>query len=491
MAIKNGIWNALANAAITLTGVIGSILVVRSLNRDQYGTLSYYLWLASIFFFLGTLALPNAITKITSELNGNGREEEAHALSRWVRCCLLAINLLLAVSLALWASRAAEPEKSYLLIIAFVLVPNALMAVLRSTFWGREQYRPVSVTMMIGSLVQLLFIALGYLFNWGVTGFLAALVSISVVQAVALAILLRSSDRSPRTTNKSFSLPERALLRRYFAFALPATLVLCTELVVWQRSEIFFLERLSTLDQVGFYNLGYTIFGSLLTLGWALVHGFYPAISRNYGAGAWSRIGQQLHQGLILAALFAVPLTFGGWAILQNLTLLLYTPKMLPMVPVAQVLLVGILPGVIVGMLTLTVNSIGGIWIQVRAGLVMLVVSISLDLVLVPRLGAMGAALASTLTQVSYALLLTIILRVRYNLGLPLRKIGSILFVGAPTTFLVPVLAQNWFSGVVGLALAICLAAAMYTAVIHSLGYLQLLIMSTTGHENFASIGKP
>jgi len=481
VAIKNGLWNAFANAAGTLTGVVSSILIVRSLSPVAYGTFSYYIWLAGILSILGTLAFPNAITKITSELQGDQRQSEARVLSRWVVLGLLGLNLLLSAGIIIWAFRLPAPGRIYLLIISVVTTPNALMAVLRSTLWGQERYKPVALTMIIGSVLQLGFTVLVYLLNWGVPGFLLALFSTSVVQAIGLVLIVGFPFDRSGTISKVLPTPEHSIFRRYLAFAFPATLVLCYEVIVWQRSEIFFLGWLSNLEQVGFYNLAYTIFSMLLTSGWALLHGFYPAMSRHYGAGEWFHIHEKVRQGVIFAALFAVPLTFGGWAVLNNLTVLMYTPKMLPSVPAAQVLLLGLLPGVITGLFSMLVNAVGGIWLQVKLGLAISAVSIGLDLILIPRFGALGAAIASTTTQLAYAIFLAVIIRRKYQIMLPFRPVVSIVVIGAFTTFLVPTLTQSWFSGIAGLVSAIIVAAALYMTTTFSLGYFRSIQAAEVG----------
>ena len=458
-----------------LSGVLGSILIVRSLTREQYGTFSYFLWLSSILNTLGTLAFPSAVTKITSELRGNGQDAGARSLSRWVAQCLLAGNVLLSVGFVLWAFHSPGSQKLYWLMIALSLAPNAITAILRSTLWGRENYRPVSLTIGITSVLQMAFIGIAYIYHWGVAGFLAALLSVSAMQALGLSIVLGRPIQRRSSRRMLFQVPPVPILRRYWAFAAPATLVLCYEVVVWQRSEIFFLQRWSSLDQVGFYNLAYTVFSTLLALGWALLHGFYPAFSKDYGAGQWPRIRDKVRQGMIVAALFAVPLTFGGVAILHNLTVFLYTPKMLPMVPVAQILLLGLLPGVITGLFSMLVNSVGGVWIQVRLGLAMSVVSVCLDLVLVPRFGALGAAVANTATQFTYSALLIALVQRKYQIILPWRSIVSILIAGSLTTFLVPLVTQSWFTGIAGLVMAVALATTLYIVAVFTMGYVRSL----------------
>ncbi|MHB1414313.1 MAG: oligosaccharide flippase family protein [Chloroflexota bacterium] len=474
LAVRNGLWNALANATTSLVGALGSIIVVRSLSPDEYGLFSYYLWLASILGTLGTLALAEAVTKVTSELRGQGIGREALALARWATLGLLVINCAFAMAVLVWALQSPSVQRTYLLIIAVIVVPNGLMAVFRSTLWGSERYRPVSVSIIAASLIQLALIGIAYLANWGGPGYAAAVLSASVTQAIGFGLAL-VWKRDSLATPLGLRLPSRGSLRLYFGFAGPATLVLLFDLVIWQRSGVFFLERYSTLEQVGYFSLAFTIFYMFLTLGWALVNGFYPAISHDYGAGNWLRISERMRQGVLMAALFSVPLTFGGWATLEGLITLLYGQKMLPAVSVTQILFLGLIPGTIAAMFGLMVNAVGGVWLHVKLGVIISVFNITLNLILTPAYGAVGSAVATTGTQVVHVALLVAATHRLYGLRLPWRALVSLLAIGVATTFLLPELLRAYLPGTWGLFAAIGLSGCLYLMLVWRLGHLQPL----------------
>jgi O-antigen/teichoic acid export membrane protein len=478
LAVRNGLWNALANAVGAVTGMLGSIVIVRGLTADEYGVFSYYVWLAGILTAAGTLALPNALTKIGSELRGEGRADEADSLARTVTLALIGLTLLYSLGLGLYSWLGADPaQRPYLAILAVVLAPTALSTLLRSTLWGEERYKPVSLATLVATVAQLPAIALVALTGWGAPGFVGAMLGVNVIQAVGLALALRRSPRPPaaRFRSTGWRWPAGATWRRYGRFAAPATALLVFDLIVWQRSGVFFLQRSSTLEQVGYYSLAYTVFSACLMLGWALVQGYYPAISRDYGARDWTAISGRLRQALLLATVYAVPLSLGGWVTLNALMSLLYGEKMLPAVAVGQILLVGLLPGVAAAVLGLTISAAGAIWLHVPFGLGLSALNIVLSLTLTPRYGAVGAALASTLTQItSFAISLVAVQRL-FGIQPPWRLLLGVVLVGLLTTLLVPLLVQYWLPGFWGLGGAILFAGALYLAGTWRFGHLQPL----------------
>jgi O-antigen/teichoic acid export membrane protein len=471
LAIRNGLLNAAANATTAATGALGSIVIVRTLTPETYGAFSYYLWLAGILWTIGTLAFPLALTKIISELRGRGQEQEAYALAQWVALTLFAVNLLLGAVLVVIAMHASSPQRMYLLIIAAILGPNALFAVFRSSLLGDERYAPAAITTIIASFLQLALIFYTYLAGWGAVGFLAAVLSPKVIQGIGLFVVFRRMVARVARSN-TLRLPSSATLRTYLAFCIPATLTMPVS-IFFDRSEVFFLDKFSGLDQVGFYNLAYTVFSMFLTLGGALMAGFYPAISRDYGASDWEPIQEKVHQAFLLASVYAVPLTFGGWATIDGLLALLYGSKMLPSVPVAQLLFVGLLPGVTANLLVATLSASGGIWLIATLVVVVSVINIVLDLLLIPQFGAVGGALSVTLSQAVYAALLLVAALRIYRVKFPGYTLARILVVGVLTTYLLPAVTQNVLTGIWGLGTSVVLASLVYATTMWKLGYFQ------------------
>lgn len=478
-ALRNGLWNSLSRIILGAAQVFGSILIVRSLtSAEEYGVFSYYAWLAGILSTLGVLAFPNSLTKVASELRGANESNEAQALMRWLLFVLLAVNGALGLVVAARAWFVPAPDQYYLLIVALVPIMNVLVRLFSSLLWGYEEYRPISIASSLAGVVQFLLIGIAYLADWGVSGYLIAVV---LSMNVFVPVMLLLSSRGRRLIVAALSVPawpSRATLARYFDFFKPAALIIVFDAIVWQRSEVFFLERFSSTEEIGFYSLAFSVIAIFIALGHSLVNGYYPAISREYGAGNLPRIRQQVSQAMLLAVIYATPLLFGGWVTIDRLTLVMYGEKMLPMVDAARVLFIGLVPAVIAGVLGLTISALNKMWLQVRIGISLAVFNIVLDLVLIAWLqfGSVGAAVANTSTQLTYALWLYVVVSKLSDVSLPWRPIGVVLIFGFLTTYLVPLWMQRWLPGVWGLLAAIVVAALLYGASLWGSGLLTTLV---------------
>lgn len=469
-AVQNGIWNLLSTISVVVVGFVGSILIVRDLSTTAYGGFQYYTWLAGILGIFGTFAFPKSLTKIAAELRGKGEHDEAYALAFWVSVGTLCLNLLLGALVFVWAFNRQAPQATYLMIIGATLAFHGLSRVFTSTFWAHERYRSVTIVNTVAVTLQMVLIVASFALDWGVVGFLFAILSYHVTTALLLTVLLLA-----RLVAKpvNFVYLKRATLKRYFLFSVPSTLLIVFQAIVWQRSEIFFLERFSSFAEVGFYGLAFTIFSVFLALGWSLMNGYHPAISKDFGAGNTQGVSVALSQGALLAALFALPLTFGAASALGGAIVPLYGAKMQPAVPVALILFVPLFLAVLAELFAHTVSALDRQWLAVRVGLGVAAFNLTLNLLLIPRYGALGAAVSNALAQITYCLFLFGVVRPLTDVRLPWKDLGSLALISFVTAYLLPELVQQLIPGLGGLFVAIATAVGSYLGLIMRLGYAQ------------------
>lgn len=460
LALQNGFLSAASNLTSGLVGLLGSIIIVRSLDAKQYGHLSYLLWLSATLSALGMLAFPHALTKISAELRGSGRVDDARRLERWVFRWLLIINGVLGIGVVLFGIVSAR-NTTDLSMIGGVMVVNAVNRVLCSRYYAQQRYLRVTWSSMATSLAQVLLVIL---FAWvrpRIPEFFFALVAPSLASTVILAQGLRPW-RTQSTRN-----PDRQVVSQYVRYLLPASIVLVSEVIVWQRSGLFFLKQYSSDAQIGYFSLAYTFYSMVLSLGWALANGFYPAVSNYFGAGRTSAIMREVRRGIVILVLYSAPVMYGGIVGIGTALKLVYGLKMAPAIPVAEILLVGLVPGVASSIFAVTLNAGGEIWRNVKIGTIMAILNLSLDVLVIPRYMAVGAAAASTATQIINTFLLGGMVVHRYHVDLPYRAIVRIGIAGFLTMYLIP--------RMVSTLLPSNLATFVLSMVVGGLGYVLLV----------------
>lgn len=486
-AVRNGLYNSLANVAGAATGIVGSVLIVNSLSAQAYGQFSYYLWLAGILGLLGTLAFPVSLIKLISELRGQGDLQEARNLTRWVLVRTSLLNLALTLGLFLWASNAPPEQRLYLYVLAAFPFFNALARVLSAVLWGYERYKEVSFATAVAALIQLALTAVFYFFIPRGWAYALAMLSSSFFITMGLTVMLRRTRKvrqeqepqahgeqiqgaQPPTQARTPLTP--ATLRRYTSFLIPATPGLIFQILVWDRSEIFFLNLMSTVEQIGYYSLAYTLFRVFLGLGWSLVNGYFPSMSHDYGSGNMKGMQEKIRTAVLLATVFSVPLSFGAWASFEGIFGLIYGEKMLPAVPVAYILFAGLVPGVVSSVFGSVIAAANRMWLSLWINFVLAAVNIALDLLLIASYGAVGAAFANTGAQLGAAVLSFFVLKRVVSVSLPWGSLSLIVLIGVLSTYALPWLIQMLLPGTAGLLLAIVVAALLYPLSLWKLGFL-------------------
>lgn len=489
LAIRNGLWNAGATVIGIMTGIVGALLIPKSITPQEYGQFGYYLWLSGILGIFGTLAFPNALTKIKSELIGSGEEgyKQAQALSQGVSLLILGINFLFSIGIFLWAIQTPEPDRTFLIIVALFIVPKAMAAIMRSSLMGSQRYKPVSFVTTLGSTIQLAIIVGVFFGKWGAPGYVFAMLFASGTQVIGLFIALKDElllfwkESGPffqRITNAI----SKDTLHKYGKFLIPSALVVICTQIVWERSEIFFLKWFHADEtQIGYYNLAYTITYTLFLLAGSLLSAFLPAFSHDQGSKNQQARQEKLYMGVILAALYATPISFGGLATIAPLIRILFEAYQ-PAIPVAQVLFIGFLPAIIgiVPGIMLQGTSQQSIWRLVVLGVIMSIVNISLDILLIPTLSSFGGAIANTCSQIVFVILVIVVVHRVFAITLPWRTIGSITGIGAITTWLIPTLILRWQPGTWGLVGAIALGGCLYLMTVWVMGYHNVLFEKQT-----------
>jgi peptidoglycan biosynthesis protein MviN/MurJ (putative lipid II flippase) len=104
------------------------------------------------------------------------------------------------------------------------------------------------------------------------------------------------------------------------------------------------------------------------------------------------------------------------------------------------------------------------VWLQVRIGITLAILNIVLDVVLITWLqyGAVGAAIANTGTQLTYAFWLYVVVRELSGVSLPWQNIFMVMAIGLVSTLVVPWLILQWLPSVMGLFVAIVVSALLY-----------------------------
>lgn len=388
------------------SALIVSVLLARKLGPDRFGVYALVMSVVIFALLFARLGIAGTVRRYVAELDGRGdRATAAAIIGRGLRLALLsgtAGSLALAALAAPFSAFFRQSQlDAYLLIGAVMLLPMVLLGVLRSIAGGLQRYRYLVVLRLTTSPLWVIACVAALWFGAGIAGVLLASLLIDLVQVAALGWWVAANVGIGWRTPLPDALGIR--LRRY-NLTLGALIFL--NAVVWERSELLFLGRFNGPGQISLYAIPFALTERVVDLiPGAILGVLLPGLTYAQSIDP-ARFSAMFSHALRYLAMVTLPICLFGIPLAPAIIQVLYGPGYGGAVIVLQILLVAVVFGVL-GQASrsalLGIESQG--WL-LKTGLAAAVLSICLDLVLIPRWGAIGAAIANTVVQATWALLI-------------------------------------------------------------------------------------
>lgn len=384
--------------------LVVSVLLARTLHTDGFGVYALTMTVVTFALLLARLGISSTVRRYVAELDGRkDLGTAAIVLGRALRLGI-ASGLLATVALAILATPLAmffqrAELRTDLLIGAAMLLPTVIVGILRALITGLQRYRTLVRLNLLTSPLWVAGCAVAVWRGGGVPAVLLVSLAVEIVNLLALgAVGLRAVGIKWRTP-----LPRElgSRVQRYNV-ALAALIVL--NAVVWERSEILFLGRFHAAAQVSFYAVPFALTERVVDLlPGAILGVLLPGLSYAQGSDP-RRFSAVLSSALRYLAMLTLPICLFGIPLAPAVIRVLYGAQFDGAVVVLQILLVSVVFGVLGQASRSAWLGLERQGFLLKTGAVATVASIALDLALIPRWGAVGAAVANTIVQAGWAL---------------------------------------------------------------------------------------
>jgi O-antigen/teichoic acid export membrane protein len=406
---KNTVYNFLVKAIALAFAFIASVVVARFLGPEKYGVYSFVIWFLTMVGLLVNLGIPTTITKYVSEYWGRKDYSAGGSILRRLFRFELVAGVVVSLALFLMAPTIAgwynNPDLTlYLRVASLVILPLGLMFLYNGFFSGLQRFdliARVNAVVFPATLgIILLVLYFGGKIEW--------LVGVSVVANLLLvACYLYFKKTKFAFIKKGASTQDFG--GRLLKFSASVFVVVVLDAIVWERFGIFFLSIFSTSSEIAFYNVAFILSSrTMILLPGALTGILLPAMSEVYGTGDKEELARVHSNSTRYLAMLAFPLCLGGIAIAGQLLPALYGPSFQPASFIFAILILG---GTVGSVATSSSSLLYGAELQrivVRVGTLSALVIVLASWLLVPVLGAKGAAFASALAQITGGLALII-----------------------------------------------------------------------------------
>ena len=400
--------NILFSGLRLLVGAGGTIcisaIMARTLGPQNMGVYSYAMWVVGTLGILANIGLPSALTKYISEFLGGGDRATAVKVGRrLLRTQLIVATVVAALTACLWFLK--TPYRSMMLLAAVMILLQALQQGLLAALAGIQRFDKIAWNSLYVALAQVASVGAAALLHAGVLGMLWA----------TLAGLVLGTWLAYRTVDQLlFKMPVAKMpvaqpaqkteipdvFRRIRKFSMTISYVLLLDTIVWQRSEVLFLKWYSTLPQIAFYTLAFSISAKLTEVSGTFSSTLLPLYSESYGRHGLRQVGQVYVTALRYLQMIMVFPCFLAAAICGPLVNLLYGSSYGPVVLPLQLLLISLaLTSIGVVGSPLLVGTEKQSFIA-KYGTFVAVLNVAMDFFLIPHYGALGAAIANCTAQV-------------------------------------------------------------------------------------------
>jgi O-antigen/teichoic acid export membrane protein len=391
---RNTLWYAVDASTATIVMLIASVPVARVMGPAIMGHYVYLVFITNMAQRLANVGIPATACKYMSEFLGRGDRGTARAVFRDTLRHQARVATVVTLVGLLVAWRFAEP--GFRLVSALMVLsiwPGMVNNIPAQANVAAESLRANIPASFVSFISYTALIVLTLLLGWGLVGLACAtLISRTLEAATRYAGVRRRIRRDPVAT-----LPAD-LRRRMFVFSTQNMALLFLGLVVWDRSELFFLKRFCDVSEIAFYSVAFSITNQLLMAPRAFSSAVGVTVFAQYGRDR-ERLVSLIQNATRYVWVVAIPMFLGVAAISAPLIHVVYGSRYFPVVPVLALMSILCIPRAFQVHTENLLQATETQGFMVRWLAISAAVNLLLDVMLIPVYGALGAALANGLAQ--------------------------------------------------------------------------------------------
>jgi O-antigen/teichoic acid export membrane protein len=455
---RNSFWFTLELIFGLLGAFVTSVIVARAIGPQRLGDYSLAVWLTNMTTAIGAFGLPMTTRKYMAEYMNRGNYGVARSiyaaamrLQLWIAVAVTVVALTLALILSTPGLRVV----SVLLVMS--MAPRMIGFIPSQANNAAEAMRRNTGPAVLGYAVATGLTLFGLWMGWDLPAVAAAI----TVSACLEAILKLRSVHSWLAGIPPEEMPP-GLRRQMWVYSSQGLALMLLNIVVWDRSDLIFLKILNKdVSQVTFFSMAFNLTERVLLLPNAFAYAVGATMMAQYGRGE-EKVNPMTVESARYAFLLGLPLLAGMACISGPAVLLLFREPFRPMIPVLAAVALLAIPKSLMAAPTQLLQTTENQGFLVLSGWACGAVNVLLDILLTPRHGALGAAIANGSAQTLAVVLLWAYARRLFRLDLRLKAFGRIILSGIAMAS-VAVLVIHWMPARAGLAVSIVAAALAWT----------------------------
>jgi O-antigen/teichoic acid export membrane protein len=385
---RNSFWILLGLVSSSLISFVTIFFLTRYLGPERFGVYSLALSVAGLFLPMADLGLDLHMTRAISATPSVIRDEISKTLS--AKLFLIAAFLLLTITAAFTLDYSTE-----VVVFISLFAVSYLLGSVAQTFVGAlraiRKMKFESLSMFIGRAAGMAIVITLILAKGALLTIILAHVAGSAVNLLLSLFFLRSQIRAYNFRVNYDGFGDR--LKWALPFGLTAVFV-----AVYFKIDTVILSKLTNEAVVGFYNGAHNFVLASMMLSTPLVVSLFPVLASTYERSR-TEADNIFGQGLKYSLLAGLLLGTGFLLMAGPVVRLAYGPEFADSTSILKIMAASIPLIFVTGIVG---NSMGAVGFQLRVCVVTficMIFNIVMNLILIPKYGAEGAAVAKVSTE--------------------------------------------------------------------------------------------
>jgi O-antigen/teichoic acid export membrane protein len=400
---KNTMFSFITDASDILVNLVVGIILARFLGPADYGLYSFLIWFLFFIALFANLGLGHMVIRFIAESMGRqieGEVKQLASLAFWLRTLVTVLFIIILIgSIGYWANVFGYPENQELFIIlALAILPQGLNALMVSIFSGFQKYEYGAYLILGTNPLRALGIIIVCAMGLGIREILLVSLGSWVLGIfIGLFLLRRLIPLNSILVRPRFN-PE---MKRALKYSMIMMGVMAVSYFMNQRAEILFLGIFHPGEAIGFYTIAFLVSGSTVGL---ILRVFstvlIPAISEQIGRGDMERVRAIYLTSARYLMIVGIPLAAGGIVLAGPIISVVYGIEYEPAVLLLQILFIPFTFMAIANSATSVILAVNRPSFVLKVGAGLVILSVALELWLIPIYGATGAAIGSSVARI-------------------------------------------------------------------------------------------
>jgi len=402
---KNTIFNFLNTISSFLGGAVLSIIIARGLGPKLLGQYSFITYLIVLITTIFALGLPSTLTRYIAEYTGKNDQASISHLIILSLKILLILSLIASLVFFIIFNIAGDANPSlksiqYAILATLCIAPTLIASIFRSILTGYQDFLYLLKVNIVSNTTLLVADILVILTHFNIKGLLMVNLLINVLVIILIYSKYRTFKNSYLADSQS-SFNYNKLVEIY-KYIWPLAIISIIDMIVWQSSEIIFLGIFRTTQEIAFYTIPFNIsFMIMSALPGAFITTLVPLLSSFYGKNSVETMEKIFYTSFKLVTYLIIPICFGVSLLSKVIITTLYGNNYLTAYQFLPPLIISSGLGFIAATGSSLLYSIKKQIIILKLMAMVFLINISLDIILIPTYGIIGAVIANVSAQLT------------------------------------------------------------------------------------------